>query len=240
MKRLHVPLIGRFGNLLFIYAHARAWCEQNGYELCVYPWVGEKVFTIPGARRPDASCEVWPERMYQDQPSLIYTRRQVREWFTFKPEILARLRVLDATEPEIILNVRQGHDYREAGLVTMSKESYVLACIKHGFDVAKARFETDLNPTLLPDFQGNMDASGLGVTWVGMPSFYRLMTAPVLFRANSSFSWWAATLGHGRVFSPIIRGLHGGVPDVRCDNFVEGNWPISADCGANTDLHLTP
>jgi hypothetical protein len=238
MPLLFTPLIGRFGNLLFIFAHARAWAEQNGYELCLPPWVGEKIFTIPEAVRPDRYKPdlVWPENMRQNQESLIYTRKQVREWFTIRPELS---RLMSSTRPDVVtLNVRRGDDYRSAGLVMISPESYVTAAVRAGYDPSDCILETDTNPTRHPYFTGNIDASGLGTTWVALPSFYRLMTAPVLFRANSTFSWWAATLGHGKVFSPIIRGLQGGTPNTQCEIFVAGNWPVMADNPPNSDLHL--
>jgi len=232
------PLIGRTGNLLFIYAFARAWCEQNGYELCLDPWIGEKIFQIPTAIRPHywKVDKVFPEAYYQDQASIIYTRKQVREWFTFKPEILERLESIP--KADVLLNVRQGEDYRGAGNVILSRKSYRDACVEFGYDDEMAQWESDLEPTRLPDFPGDISASGLNVTMAALPSFYRLMTAQVLFRANSTFSWWAATLGHGKVYSPIIKGLMGGVPDVYCSNFIEGNYPQMTNDPINTDLHL--
>jgi hypothetical protein len=236
MKLLEVPLIGRFGNLLFIYAYARAWAEREGYDLCLHPWIGEKVFQLPEAVRPNnfKADLVWPERMYQDQGSLIYSRRQAREWFQFKPDILAALE--PARARGLVLNVRQADDYRAAGLVTLSAKCYEDAATQRGY--THWELETDLAPTRLPGFDGDISAGGLGVTPVAMPSFFKLMTAPVLFRANSTFSWWAATLGTGKVFAPIITGCKGGVKDEYCAHFVEGNWPVMANNLPNTNLYL--
>lgn len=229
-------VLGRLGNLLFIYAFARAWCEQNGYTLCMDPWIGEKIFTIPESNRTHNADKVFPEAYYQDQGSLIYTRKQVRAWFTFKPELLQRLQVIPS-EP-LLLNVRQADDYRSAGLVTLSKQCYLDAAVANGYAAEMAAWEMDTNPTRLSGFEGDFSAGGLGVTSVAIPSFYRLMTAKVLFRANSTFSFWAATLSQGKVYSPIIKGLEGGKPDVYCKEFVEGNWPVMADCAQNSDLYL--
>jgi len=72
-----------------------------------------------------------------------------------------------------------------------------------------------------------------------LPSFYRLMTAPILFRANSTFSWWAATLGNGRVFAPVIKDLIGlNNQFFHHAEFIEGNWPQMTKAPVNTDLHL--
>jgi hypothetical protein len=241
MKTVTMPFTGRFGNLLFQWAYIRAFAEQNGYELCLPEWIGEKIFNIPKARRPVGFPIdlILPEDTHQRQSSLIYTRKQVREWFAIRPEILAKLRALDENRKHVLLNVRQGRDYTDAGLVTLSVESYINACANLGYDNPNdVEWETDLNPMMLPDFTGDISASGLCTTWVGLPSFYRLMTAPVLFRANSSFSWWASTLSDGVIYSPVIKGIQGGVPNQRCDNFILGNWPVCCDNHPNTDLHL--
>lgn len=237
MRTAYFPLIGRTGNLLFIYAHARAWCEQNDYELCLDKWVGEEIFDIPKAVRPGQwTNKRFPEHYYQDQASLIYTRKQVREWFKFKPEIEERLQAVP--KADVLLNVREGDDYRGAGLVVISRQSYRNACVEMGYNDEVAQWETDLHPTRLPGFDGDISASGLGTTMVALPSFYRLMTAKVLFRANSTFSWWAATLGHGKVYSPIITDLEGGVDCCDCSKWVPGNWPQMTTSPINTDLHL--
>lgn len=236
MRTAFVPMIGRLGNNLFIYAWARAWCELMGYELCMDPWIGEKIFTIPEANRTRNADKVFPELYYQDQASLIYTRKQVREWFTFKPEILEGLQAVP--KADVLLNVREAADHRGAGHVCISRTSYQHACTQRGYDYGLAQWETDTNPIRLPGFDGDMWAGGSGTTVAAIPSFYRLMTAKVLFRANSSFSWWAATFGHGKIYSPVIKGLPGGVPDIYCPNFSEGNWPQMTTSPINTDLFL--
>jgi hypothetical protein len=48
-----------------------------------------------------------------------------------------------------------------------------------------------------------------------------IMASRVIFRANSSFSWWAATLSDARVFAPVV-GNNTGWLDC---SFVEGNHP---------------
>lgn len=233
----YFPLIGRLGNLLFEYAYARAYCERNGYDLCLKPWAGEKIFQIPEAVRSDKPDIVMPEALYQNQESLIYTRKQVREWFKIKPELLELLQPAKCPF-DVILNVREGGDYLRAGLVVISRECYLKHALMKGYVDCSIGIETDSNPERLPQFDGDFNASGLGTTWVGLPSFYRLMTAPVLFRANSTFSFWAATLSDGKIYSPVIRGMRGGVPDQYCDNFVEGNYPMMAEAPQNSDLHL--
>jgi len=242
MPLITSPLIGRLGNLLFIYSHLRAYAEQNGYEVSLPPWIGERVFAgVPEAVRPDKyKLDVdLGEDLHQRQSSLIYTRKQVREWFTFNPEVLERLQPAKCSR-EFLLNVREGPDYIGAGMVCIAKESYRMACDKRFGTLSKLdwAWERDVAPTWLECFDGDEWASGLGTTEVCLPSFYRLMTAPVLFRANSTFSYWAATLSDGRIFSPVIEGMKGGVPNQHCDNFVEGNWPRMSQLEGFTDLFL--
>jgi hypothetical protein len=72
-----------------------------------------------------------------------------------------------------------------------------------------------------------------------LPDFYRLMMAPTLLRANSTFSFVAGLLNKGVVLSPRIDGLKGGVEHdgVR---FEAGNHCKLADFDFCTDLHVSP
>ncbi len=238
MPLVTMPFTGRLGNLLFQYAYLRAFAEQNGYDLCLPPWIGERVFQIPEAIRPDKYKPDLDlgENLYQNQSSLIYTRNQVKEWFRFKPSVLDKLKNAKC-DTQIILNVREENDYIGAGMVCISRESYIKAMYDRFGQTGQYDWESDSVPTHLLSFTGNASASGLNTTEVCLPSFYCLMTAPILFRANSTFSWWAATLGNGRVFSPVIEGMKGGVPNQHCDNFVEGNWPRMSQ--QHTDLYIS-
>lgn len=235
----YLPLIGRFGNILFQWAYLRAYCEQNGYEMCLEPNVVEQVFDVPAAVRPRKGTPadvVLAEDTRQRQECLIYTRKQVREWLRIKPSVLEMLKPARQGVP-ILLDQRAGNDYIGAGLVSLGTQCYLDALIKHGYLNHEFEWEIDTNPTRLPQFTGDVTAAGLGTTWVSLPAFYRMMTAQVHFRANSTFSWWAATLGNAKVYAPVIRGVRGGVPNAYA-HFVEGNWPVMADNAPNTDLHL--
>jgi len=68
-----------------------------------------------------------------------------------------------------------------------------------------------------------------GILFDWLEDFLRLYFARTIFRANSSFSWWAAFLSPcARVFSPIIDKQHiygvDGLEEIEVD-FVEGNHP---------------
>jgi hypothetical protein len=58
-----------------------------------------------------------------------------------------------------------------------------------------------------------------------LPDFLTLLFARRLFRSNSSFSWWAACLSQGDIFSPDLRIVHGHAQDGIICAFVEGNHP---------------
>lgn len=226
-----MPLIGRLGNILFQYAYLLAFAEKHGYVASMPPWVGEKIFDLPFAPRPDQYKPdlILPEETHQYQSSLIYTRKQAKRWFKLKEEHVDRLAPTLAGLPNVVLNVRKAED----GMPRVLTSCYGEAASLRGYGPDDVEFEFDITPRRHPFYDGDPTAAGLGTTWVSLPSFYFLMTAPVLFRANSTFSWWAATLGNGKVYAPVVKDLKDG----RCA-FAEGNWPVMAPNPPNTDLHL--
>lgn len=249
MSFLNLQLMGGFGNQLFQYAFAKAYAEQAGLELCCGPWVGDQIFNLDHSPLRDGMQRVEEKQIvthatfrgakmylgnveirsyFQQQAALIYTRQQVRKWFKFKPEVLHKLELWLVWPDDICAHRRVG-DYPGYGYVVPSIASYEFAI--HEFHLCfspdKIVWVTEEKPGQCDHFQGSLSF---------LPDFYRLMQANTLLRANSTFSWWAATLGHGRVFSPVIEGLEGGKEqDVR---FVEGNHPRFANLDFVTDLHL--
>ena len=226
---VRLSMIGGLGNRMFQWAHAKAFCEQNGHELRCEPWVGERIFTLDGyvPIRPDGTEQIQLFGYFQSQADLIYSRADCRRWFNTRPEIERRLYHNHGISNWSAAHFRRG-DYAGAGYPLISRKAVEAAMIAHGID-GPCIPVSDETPTGDPDFTGDLSM---------LPDFYRLMRAPVLFRANSTFSWWAATLSHARVFSPVITGLAGGVEhdDVP---YVEGNWPKCADgMSFVTDLHL--
>lgn len=236
MSAITVSLYARLGNQMFQYAHARAYAEQNGHELRTQEWVGEKIFTLDGhnCARPDGTEVETLQGYFQDQKSLIYTRADCRRWFKFRPEIIDSLIGCYSYFP--YAHFRRG-DYAQSGFPLISRQSVDAAVAEHLFPselrenmVPGCEYisVSEEVPHLVPAFTGGMSM---------VPDFYRLAHAPVLFRANSSFSYWAAVLGHGKVFSPIVDGLIGGVEN---DNvpYVPGNHARLAMHEFTTDLHL--
>lgn len=223
MSAIFANLIGRLGNQMFIYAYCRALAEREGVKLVTPDWVGQKIFEIdPTRKRWTGDREVGG--YCQNQESLIYTRRQVREWFKPRSWILERLKLI--THKRILGHRRVG-DYIGYSFPVVSAESYYRALEKYGFSPDEFDFVTEESPLAHPDFAGDL---------AFVPDFFRMMNAGVLLRGNSTFSWWAATLGRGEVFSPVIDGLEGG----REHNveFVPGNHKKFANLDFVTDLHL--
>lgn len=215
---LHANLIGRFGNQMFQYAFARAYALENNMGLTTNRWVGEEIFDLPN--HSGKGEQLYPQGYHQDQASLIYTRKQVKEWFEFKPEVEEKL---DWVPRIPIVAHRRTGDYKELGYVVVSEDSYLVAHRELGITDHflmlnnESPFFVDGTPDFLCDF-------------------YTMMNAKILLRGNSTFSWWAATLGNSKVYSPVIDGLEGG-KEQDC-KFVEGNHPKFANLPMCTDLHL--
>ena len=125
------------------------------------------------------------------------------------------------------------------GYSVISKRSYDATFAKFGFDPAAIEWVSD-------DYSGTWHTDRVAkprgrwryptgsevlpeVLFDWLEDFLRLYFARTIFRANSSFSWWAAFLSPGaRVFSPVVdkRHIYGvdGLEELDVD-FVEGNHP---------------
>lgn len=217
---------GRFGNQLFQYCYARAYCQQHSLELRVSPWLGHGLFDL---HEPIASPEESNDfpGYHQHQSDLIYTRTDVRKWLTFLPSVQEVLSTFIEPIDCVRLHIRRG-DYLSSGHVVVSYDSYFDALNRYRIKKPPL-YVSEANPlTLLglPDF---------------LPDFYRLGTAPILFRANSTFSWWAHVLGRldQVVYAPVIDSKPPGPKPAFC-SFVPGNHPRMSQDPACSDLHLLP
>jgi hypothetical protein len=224
---IKVNLIGRFGNVLFQYAHARKVAELNNTTLDAVKWWGEDIFE-DCKYSGDSNYSQVIHGYFQNQESLIYTREDCKRWFKFKPHIKE---MLDESHVKckILAHLRRG-DYGGYGYPKISETSYIDAVEKFGMWRNDVLFSMEEYPFKNARFDGDLQF---------LPDFYRMMKADVLFRANSSFSYWAAVLADSsqRIFSPVIDGIAGGEKEIECD-FVEGNWPRLSNLDGITDLHL--
>jgi hypothetical protein len=125
------------------------------------------------------------------------------------------------------------------GYSVISRASYLRAFEQYGFDPERVewvsddyrrQWHTDRPATRRGKWcypTGSEVLPGIIFDW--LEDFLRLYFARTIFRANSSFSWWAAFLApHARVFSPIVDQQHiygvDGMEEISVE-FVEGNHP---------------
>jgi hypothetical protein len=140
------------------------------------------------------------------------------------------------------------------GYSVISKESYYRAFRKFGYSEDAIEWVSDdytgkwhrdrkmrhLGRWTYPE--GSEYLPGIIFDWLS--DFLKLYFARTIFRANSSFSWWAATLSPtAKVFSPVIDKTHiygvDGMEEITVD-FVKGNHPHWLRGGAydKPELHL--
>jgi hypothetical protein len=216
--------IGGWGNQLFQYCFARAFAEKSESVLEIPGgWLGRMVFK--GVDHPPISRKLpsmWDgklifgmnnidligacmDRMFYD----IVRRDDIKRWFQFKDSVLSKVQV--PVGPYVAVHYRRA-DYLdpkniEAGFATVSDASY---------DKILENLGKNVGPIIKLGDGTRRDEDD-----VMLSDFIHMVKAPILVRCNSSFSLWAAFLGSGRVFSPVL-DRRTGIVDVE---FVEGNHP---------------
>jgi hypothetical protein len=140
------------------------------------------------------------------------------------------------------------------GYSVISRESYFNAFQKFGYaeddvqwvsDDYTGKWHTDRKlryPARWSYPSGSEYVKGIVFDW--LDDFLKLYFAGTIFRANSSFSWWAGALSPtARVFSPVLdrRHIYGvdGMEEITVE-FVEGNHPhwLYAGDHANPDIEI--
>jgi hypothetical protein len=261
MPVLSVTLQGRFGNQCMQWLFCRALAERYNYELHCEPWIGEQVFDITSQRYCGTvlprvnELEIFDqmergislefrgyaqttERLVygtrQTQRAMPYTKRQAQEWLRIRPVLRSVLWRINVNRTPIIADSIVAHqragDYIGYGYPVVSRQSYQDAAVKYFGSCAHVTFVSEEQPTAhapLPD------------ELAFLPDFFRLMNAPTLLRANSTFSFLAGLLSIGLVLSPRIDGLEGGHfhDDVQ---FEAGNHCRLASFDFCSDLLVSP
>lgn len=145
---------------------------------------------------------------------------------------IAHLRRDDISNAQYNKNNHQGYS-------VVSKESYYNAFKKFNFDPEKVEWVSDdytgkwhqnRKKTIKAGWKypvGSEYIKEIGFDW--LDDFLKIYFARSIFRANSSFSWWAACLSpNAKIYSPIIdKKIIYGVDALKeIDvNFIEGNHP---------------
>jgi hypothetical protein len=271
-----MPLIqaiigGGLGNKLFGYCFARAYAEKYGCELHVqgglYPQKWNIIFEDtdhPPVTRDlpirqsfdfekwDGETDITIQGFCQHQKNLIYTRRQVKEWLRFKPDILDMVKGISSVE--ILCNQRLGDYCLPCNpFAWVSQESYVKCCWDFGLDPNKITWQDGDTHYPWPGidaslFKHHEHHAEFDERIDFLPDFVVMMRAKNLIRANSTFGWWAHELGdNDRVFSPNVYavnandGLRDGARHPQFVPFVEGNhMPAVAGYEQHSLLYLLP
>jgi hypothetical protein len=176
------------------------------------------------------------------------SRRRLQELFSFSPTVkrlrsyrrysavagtydVAHLRRGDVANPDVN-RTRVAQPYS-----VISMNSYRRAFAKFGYSADSIEWISDDDTGRWVRRSGRKFGWGYPVGSGHLPGemfdwltdFLRLYFARTIFRGNSSFSWWAATLSPtARVFSPVLtqRSVYGVDGQVEVDeDFVEGNSP---------------
>lgn len=231
---------GRVGNQLFQYAFARGYAEAIGAKLETPPWIGQYLFEdvhdpLPSLDLPTLSVDEHPEghtnvnlHGYFQYGKCFdyYTLDKVREWYTFREDLIEKYYPANI---DLAVHLRRG-DYTTQyadTFCTVSLDSYRRAILEQGYNTDRLTVVSEINPTVTPIE---------GAEW--LEDFFTLNAAKVLFRANSTFSWWAGTLGnHQAIYSPVVEGLRGPRNDVK---FIKGNHPRCVDLPNVHDYNIKP
>jgi hypothetical protein len=186
---------GRFGNQLFQYAYARAFAEELGAELHTPDWIGRQLFIGVDEPIMQNKGDIDLFDYFQNPEHLaLLSKKKVKEWFRFKnpPKVQKHNVVIHKRRGDLLTQLDQ--------YAVVSDESYIAGVKKFNLDYKEALILDKEHSDFVTDF------------WL-------MMNCNNLFRANSTFSWWAATLGDCQVYSPKVEDKIGWV-DVE---FVKGN-----------------
>jgi len=210
---------------MFQYAFARAYAEKYNCTLEIPSWIGEKIFK--SVSHPPISKHL--KRTPLDKVSFgevdvdlfgyfqkkefidILSETKLREWFTFQDKWIEYFANLKSYA---IAHLRRG-DYQTLYanvFCIVSKESYQKAFEKFGVRVHDVYWKME---------ETQVKWRGMDDDLLFLPDFFEMINAQHLFRANSTFSFWAGFFNKNKVYSPSV-GNKVGLNDVE---FIEGNHP---------------
>jgi len=212
---------GRWGNSLFQYAGARVAAEMIGTELRVpIDWIGRKVFCTIYEGPIERELPKIAESEWDGQDNVDITGYfQSEKWVSRLSKSKLKKWLVPRNwydGPEVAIHKRRGDYVGNGYYALVSDASYDKAV--QDFGRCGATIKTYHCESKSDQY---MD-------------FVEIMKAKAIFRSNSTFSWWAATLSNATVYSPVVGDLTGwqDVP------FVEGNHPKLVSLFS--DLHIQP
>lgn len=219
---------GGFGNQLFQFLFSKFYADKYNAELQISKdWIGRKIFQDVDEIKPITIC--LPETPIDVVP-WGQTNIKLKGYFQYKEAIdlfsISKIRNLLKFKKDIIkkysspykkeyaaVHIRRG-DY-------VDKYSHIFCNISNdSYKKALEKFNTELYPVrfcmsnLVKRDDSNADSF--------LYDFFIMMQSTILFRSNSTFSFWAGVLGNqDRIYSPIVENLTGW----NTIEFVEGNHP---------------
>jgi hypothetical protein len=233
---------GRFGNSLFQYVFARSYAESIGAELEIpQDWVGRRIFKDINERSisrslpkteldkiPGRRCDIDLFGYFQYIEAFKFlSLNKIKAWLKFQDRWE---NLFLSSEKYIAAHLRRG-DYVSTFsniFCIVSDMSYKNACHKFSLNYNEIVWVSDERSRY------NEMASAEGIDF--LPDFFILKNSTHLLRSNSTFSWWAGTLGNAKIYSPLVEDKVG-----HCDvDFVEGNWPRLIDKKNNHPKHGEP
>lgn len=200
---------GRWGNALFQYCVARAYAEEIGAELRTGDWMGRHVFqnvneaSMDGLNLKNATDEVLDGSTnihlygYFQRPEhlALLSRKKIKEWLKPKPEYQKQ-------GHNLVFHKRRS-DYIDNGYyAVITDKSYEDAARQFGYNPAEATVYDCSRPQEKT-----------------YHDFFEIVSSKKIFRANSTYSWWAALLSDANVYSPLVENRTGWID---C-NFIQGN-----------------
>lgn len=220
---------GYWGNSLFQYAAARTAAEVVGTELRIpADWAGRRVFSTVSegpidVKLPDVSENDWSG---EDNVNLVgyfqseqwvsrLSHSKLRQWLVPREAVEG---------PDVAIHKRRGDYVGNGYYAVVTDASYERAVIRLGLSGTIRTYG---------DFVGQ-PLPLIGEDESQFRDFLEIAAARTILRANSTYSWWAATLSNARVYSPVVGDLTGW-QDVE---FVEGNHPKLVSMFS--DLHIQP